>query len=232
MADQPNTAAGQVGRVYYQDARPSRTTGGGRAKHTYYSAKGSKAGQEITQGAYMVELERYCNRLERDQLNRLNPKEGKLNQKYNEGRRAGRMQKGKEMDKLKGKMKAKVDELKEEITKLKVMAKAVLKKEDKQTVYRKKADKKGVMRRSSFWKDRSKLLRDVGTNIHGGSEGYELDIRHQVARNQTTIDAFLRIDKVQERSAVIAICFLYLSISSTSNTHYTFPTQAKYDCRT
>ena len=152
MADESNTAASQVGRVYYQDARPSRTTGGGRAKHTYYSAKGSKAGQEITQGAYMVELERYCNRLERDHLNRLNPKECKLNQKYNEGRRAGRMQKGKEMDTLKGKMKAKVDELKEEITKLKVMAKAVLKKEDKQTVYRKKADKKGVMRRSSFWK--------------------------------------------------------------------------------
>ena len=101
------------------------------------------------------------------------------------------------------------------------MAKAVLKKEDKQTVYRLKADKKGVIRRSSFWKDRSKLLRDIGTNIHGGEEGYELDIRYQVARNQTTIDAFLRIDKVQERSAVIAICFLYLSISSNSNTHYT-----------
>ena len=50
-----------------------------------------------------------------------------------------------------------------------------------------------------------------------------MDIRYQVARNQTTIDAFLRIDKVQERSAVIAICFLCLSISSTSNTHYTFP---------
>ena len=142
------------------------------------------------------------------------------------------MQKGKEIDKIKGAMKAKIDNLKEEITKLKVRAKAVLKKDDKQTFYRLKADKKGVIRRSSFWKDRSTLLRKIGINIHGGEEGYKLDIRYQVAENQTTIDAFLRMGKVQERSAVIVIRFLYLSISSTSNTHYTFPTQAKYDCRT
>ena len=70
----------------------------------------------------MKELERYCNRLERDNLNRVNPKECKLNQKYNEGRRAGRMQKGKEMDNLKDKLKAKVAGLQKEITKLKVMA--------------------------------------------------------------------------------------------------------------
>ena len=167
-----------------------------------------------------MELERYCNRLERDNLNRVNPKECKLKQKYNEGRRAGRIQKVNEMEKVKARMKAQIDQLREEIRKLKVLAKVVLKKDNKQTVYRLKTDKKVVIRRSSFWKDRSKLLRDIGTNIHGGEEGYELDIRYQVARNQTTIDAFLRIDKVQERSAVIAIRFLYLSVSSTSNTVY------------
>ena len=32
----------------------------------------------------MKELERYCNRLERDNLNRVNPTECKLNQEYNE----------------------------------------------------------------------------------------------------------------------------------------------------
>ena len=118
MADQASSAGSQVGRVYYQDARPSRTTATGLHKIKCYSAKKGKVGEEITQRAYIVELERYCNMLERDQNNRLNPKECKLKQKYNEGRRAGRMQRGKEMDKLKVKMKDKIDGLKNEINKL------------------------------------------------------------------------------------------------------------------
>ena len=75
MADESNTAASQVGRVYCQDARPSRTVGTRRGHTKYYSAKGSKTGQEITEAAYREELERYCNiMLERDKNNRLNPR--------------------------------------------------------------------------------------------------------------------------------------------------------------
>ena len=157
MADQASSTGSQVGRVYYQDARPSRTTAKGLHKIRCYSAKKGNEGEEITQRAYMVELERYCNRLERDNLNRVNPKECKLKQKYNEGRRAGRIQKVNEMEKVKARMKAQIDQLREEIRKLKVLAKVVLKKDNKQTVYRLKTDKKGAIRRSSLWKDRSKL---------------------------------------------------------------------------
>ena len=64
MADQADTTANQVGRVYYQDARPSRTSGGGNAPITCYSAKKGKVGDVITQRAYIVELEKYCNKLE------------------------------------------------------------------------------------------------------------------------------------------------------------------------
>ena len=116
------------------------------------------------------------------------------------------------MKKMKGKKNQIIADLRSENGRLRAVAK-VHRKAKKETECRYATDKDGTIRRTDFWKKRSRLMDAVGTNIHGGREGYEMDIRHKVASSARMIDAFLTIGKVQERLGIAVDRLLLLFAS-------------------
>ena len=65
MSQQTTKTGALTGKPQTQSVRPWRTLGRSNAKVKCYSAQPAKLGQDITARAYIVELERYCNWLEK-----------------------------------------------------------------------------------------------------------------------------------------------------------------------
>ena len=174
MSEKTTKTGTLAGRPQTQSARPWRTLGRSNAPITCYSAPGVKLGQEVTARAYIVELERYCNWLEKQNAQLKDGFEKKLQKRFAEGKKAGRNQRQKTANAMKVNKNKIIADLRSEVGRLKQVAK-VHEKAKKETQHRMKADKNGVIRRTNFWKKRSTKLRAVGINIHGGLAGYEMD---------------------------------------------------------
>ena len=191
------------------------------AKIKCYSAQPAKLGQDITVRAYIIEVERYCNWLEKQNAQLKDGFEKKLQKRFAEGKKAGRNQRQKTANAMKVNKNKIIADLRSEVGRLKQVAK-VHEKAKKETQHRMKADKNGVIRRTNFWKKRSTKLRAVGINIHGGLAGYEMDIRHQVASSARMIDAFLNNGKVQERPLIslVGLCVYCAHILYFNTLHF------------
>ena len=101
MSEKTTKTGTLAGRPQTQSARPWRTLGRSNAPITCYSASGVKLGQEVTARAYIVELERYCNGLEKQNAQLKDGFEKKLQKRFAEGKKAGRNQRQKTANAMK-----------------------------------------------------------------------------------------------------------------------------------
>ena len=82
MSQQTTKTGALTGKPQTQSVRPWRTLGRSNAKIKCYSAQPAKLGQDITVRAYIIEVERYCNWLEKQNAQLKDGFEKKLQKRF------------------------------------------------------------------------------------------------------------------------------------------------------